>query len=97
MIEAENAQRPAIARTIAELCQERGPDKTACPSEVARALAGSNEKEWRKLMPAIRQEAIRLAGDGLIVIKRKGKPVDPHNFKGIYRLGIVTSDRDKSV
>lgn len=89
MSEADKERAERIARTMTELCLDRGPQKTVCPSEVARAIAGADEKEWRKLMPTIRQEAIRLAKAGELVIKRKGKPVDPDDFKGIYRLGIV--------
>ncbi|EAU42798.1 hypothetical protein FP2506_08151 [Fulvimarina pelagi HTCC2506] len=84
-----DATQADITQTILELCAERGTKKTACPTEVARLLAGSNEADWRKLMPAIRQEAIRLAKADRIVIKRKGKPVDPDDFKGIYRLAIA--------
>ena len=62
--------------------------KTICPSQVARALAGSDEKQWGLLMKPIRARAIALAQADQLVIKRKGKPVDPNEgFKGIYRLG----------
>ncbi|RFC65119.1 DUF3253 domain-containing protein [Fulvimarina endophytica] len=81
-----------IARTILTLCAERGPDKTVCPSEVARAIAGSDEKRWRRLMPTIRHQSIRLADKARIVIRRKGRVVDPHAFKGIYRLAIPAPD-----
>ncbi|WP_182084563.1 DUF3253 domain-containing protein [Aureimonas sp. ME7] len=75
-----------LRQTMLRMVEERGPDKTVCPSEVARALAGSNEKEWRLLMQPIRQEAVRLAEAGNLVIKRKGKPLAPADLKGIYRL-----------
>ena len=32
----------------------------------------------------------RLAGR--LVIYRKGKPVDPNDFKGVYRLGLPRQD-----
>jgi hypothetical protein len=31
---------------------------------------------------------VRLAKDGVIAIYRKGKPVDPDTFKGVYRIGL---------
>jgi len=40
----------------------------------------------------VRRAAISLADEGRIVIYRKGKPVDPHNFKGVYRIGLPYSD-----
>jgi len=35
---------------------------------------------------------VRLADAGRIVIYRKGKPADPHDFRGVYRLGLPRSD-----
>jgi hypothetical protein len=75
--------------TIHTLAAERGARKTLCPSEVARHLEGSDEKKWRLLMKPIRAQAVAMAEEGTIQITRKGKPVDPQNFKGIYRIRIV--------
>jgi hypothetical protein len=33
-----------------------------------------------------------LALAGRLVIYRKGKPVDPNDFKGVYRLGLPRHD-----
>ncbi len=73
----------AIRDAILELAAECGPGKSICPSEAARAV---DPGAWRGLMRAVRNEAIGLARDGRIVILRKGKPVDPSAFKGVYRL-----------
>lgn len=80
--------RAAILTAIAE----RGQGKTVCPSEIARQLGGSDEKVWRLLMAPIRVEAVRMAEGGELRILRKGRPVDPGNFKGIYRLTLPTED-----
>lgn len=80
-------QNDQIDTKIVELIAQRGQGKTICPSEVARSLAGSDEKKWRLLMKPIRARAIVLAEQQEIIISRKGKTVDPRNFKGIYRLG----------
>jgi len=76
-----------LSQTILSMLSERGPGKTICPSEVARAIAGSDEKQWRLLMKPIRAEAVRLAHEGQLTVRRKGKIVDPDDFKGIYRIG----------
>lgn len=78
-----------LAATVIELATERGVGKTICPSEAARALAGNNPENWSRLMPHIRHAAIRLMKEGRITILRKGRPVDPDDFKGIYRIAIV--------
>lgn len=76
-----NLVRDAILGLVAE----RGEGKTICPTEAARAVS---EAHWRKLLPDVRAEAVRLAESGKIAIYRKGKPVDPTDFKGVYRLGL---------
>ncbi len=85
-----------LTRKVYDLARQRGSDKTICPSEVARSIAGSDEKEWRKLMKPIRATAVAMAKAGLIDIRRKGKPVDPDNFKGIYRIGIAKAEEQSS-
>jgi len=78
----------SIRTAILEMAAARGDAKTFCPSEIARQIGGSDEKRWRLLMSPIRTEAVRLADEGAIVLLRKGRPVDPHDFKGIYRIRL---------
>jgi hypothetical protein len=73
-----------IAEEILRQTEARGPDKSICPSEVARAL----DPEWQKLMTAVRRAAIRLAEQGRIDILRKGRPVPPDGVKGVIRLRL---------
>lgn len=77
----------AIAETMLRLVAERGPGKTICPSEVARTLGGPHPDGWGPLMQPVRRVAVRLAKAGRLAILRKGRPVDPDDFRGIYRLG----------
>ncbi len=81
-----------VERTILRMVRERGPDKTICPSDAARALAGDKPDEWGPLMQPLRRVAVRLAKEGRLVIYRKGKQADPDDFKGIYRLGLPRDD-----
>ncbi|HRK24661.1 MAG TPA: DUF3253 domain-containing protein [Beijerinckiaceae bacterium] len=89
------ADSDTLARLEAEMLRlvaERGPDRTACPSEAARAIGGPHPDQWGPLMTPARRIAVRLAGEGRIVITRKGRPVDPNDFRGVYRLGLPRSD-----
>lgn len=72
-----------IADTIRDLLSQRDPDKTICPSEVARAL---RDDDWRDLMDPVRAEAAALADVSVIDITQKGEAVDPHNYAGPIRL-----------
>jgi hypothetical protein len=80
----------AIAAEILRQTTERGPAKSICPSEVARALA-AEEDAWRRLLGPVRATAIRLAREGQVEVLRKGKPVDPEaGIRGVIRLRIAT-------
>lgn len=84
-----------INEAILRLCTERGVGKTICPTEAARALAGDtggDDLAWRAWLPKVRSAAVGMAREGTIVIYRKGKPVDPDNFRGVIRLGLPRSD-----
>jgi hypothetical protein len=77
-----------IAASILEHVARHGPGRTLCPSEVARALAGGPESDWRSWLKPVRATAIRLAEQGRIGIYRKGRPVaDPAAVRGVIRLG----------
>lgn len=79
-----------IEAAILRLLDQAGADKTVSPADAARAL--SSGPEWHLQMPGVRRAAIRLALDGRLVIYRKGKPADPNDFKGVYRLGPARQD-----
>jgi hypothetical protein len=80
----------ALTAEILRQTAERGADKSICPSEVARALAPT-EEAWRRLLGPVRAAAIRLAREGRIEVLRKGKPVDPEaEIRGVIRLRIAT-------
>ena len=74
---------------ILRLLEERGEGKTICPSEAAKAVAGSEERaEWEPLMEAAREAAQRLVGEGKIVVTQKGRVVDGGTAKGAVRFRL---------
>ncbi len=73
-----------IEAAILALVEARGPTKSVCPSEAARALAPA----WQPLMGPVRRVAVQLARAGRIHILRKGKPVDPAEVRGVIRLRL---------
>ncbi len=81
-----------LEEAILGLIAARGPEKTICPSEAARAVGGDHPDGWGPLMPPIRRVAVRLAREGRIIITRKGRIVDPDDFRGVYRLGLPRED-----
>ncbi|BBF93016.1 DUF3253 domain-containing protein [Blastochloris tepida] len=84
-----DTEEATVANVILDLAAARGGG-TLCPTEAARAASGT--ADWHHLMPLVRRVAVRLALEGRIVITRKGKPVDPTDFKGVYRLGLPRND-----
>ncbi|MDP2803976.1 MAG: DUF3253 domain-containing protein [Phreatobacter sp.] len=81
-----------LQAAILHLTQGRGPDKSICPSEAAKHVAAARDVDWHSLMQPVRRAAIGLALEGRLVILRKGKPVDPADFRGVYRLTVPRED-----
>lgn len=70
---------------ILDVLGKLAPGKSASSEEVARAADNEN---WRRLTGHVRNTARGLARQGKIVVTRHGKPADPENFKGVYRLRL---------
>ncbi|MCX2574563.1 DUF3253 domain-containing protein [Pedobacter sandarakinus] len=75
-----------IAEKILSTAAQRGPEKTTCPSEIARMLFPEN---WRMHMKEVLQTAIDLHRDGKVEITQKGETVDVDHIKGPVRIRIV--------
>ncbi len=73
---------------IMSLLATRG-EKSICPTEAARVLAGNPaDNSWRAKLSPVRLAAQRLAKAGRIEILHKGKPVSPENARGVLRLRL---------
>jgi hypothetical protein len=73
-----------IADEIIRQTEALGASRSICPSDVARAL----DPDWRRLMTQVRRAAATLADAGRIDILRKGKPIPPHEMRGVIRLRL---------
>ncbi|MBX9926587.1 MAG: DUF3253 domain-containing protein [Hyphomicrobiaceae bacterium] len=74
-----------IELVILEMTEQRGPNKSICPSDVARRLAGDGD--WRAMMVDVRSVAVQLALAGKIAITQGGVPVHSTSVvKGPIRL-----------
>jgi Protein of unknown function (DUF3253) len=84
-----------LAQTLLALCAALGPAKSICPTDAAKAFARAREEDelaWRGHLHQVRARAVALARAGRLVIYRKGKPVDPNAFRGVYRIGLPHGD-----
>ena len=75
--------RARLREEILTLTEARGPGKSICPTEAARAV---RPEDWNRLMTETRRVAIQMAESGEIEILRKGKPVAPDEVRGVIRL-----------
>jgi len=71
-----------IKAALLDLALKRAPDKSFCPSEIARAMSD----DWRPLMPRIRSVAAKMPE---IAATQKGKPVHPLRAVGPIRLRLA--------
>ncbi len=86
---------PAVEAVIASLCARAPHGHTISPTDAAKAFAearGEDELGWRSHLGEVRRAAVRLALEGRLVIYRKGKVVDPADFRGVYRLGAPSAE-----
>ena len=74
-----------ILQSIMTMATRRGPDKSVCPSEIARSLF---PEDWRGHMQEIRDLARELHRDGKVLVTQQGIPVDPDHIKGPVRITI---------
>jgi hypothetical protein len=72
-----------IRKEILKLAEERGTEKTFCPSDVARAV---DKKNWRILLDQVRFVAGVLIHEGKIIATQAGKSVDINQSKGPLRF-----------
>ncbi len=75
----------AVRETILQMCAAAGLEGSVRPEDVAMELY---PEEWQSVLKRVRLFAKQLAQMGEIEILRKGKPVDPDDFKGVIRLRI---------
>ena len=62
-------------------------------SGVITAVGGDGPLRCRLLdMGLIPRTAVKLMKEGRLVITRKGRPVDPDDFRGVYRLSLPSSE-----
>jgi hypothetical protein len=93
--QSSQAVDAALEAAILALLNQRGRDKTICPSEAARKVAsevaGSGEarEAWQPLMEPARAAARRLHAAGRLRILQGGHPVDPSHARGPIRLQLL--------
>ena len=91
----DKPERLPLEETILRLCADRGADKSICPTDAAKAFAqarGEDDLAWRRWLTQVRSTAVGMARQGRLIIYRKGKPADPDDFRGVYRLGLPRSE-----
>jgi hypothetical protein len=85
----DSPQAIRLEDSILEVLVRAGSATLSAP-EIAHAIAP--EGDWHGLLVPIRRAAVSLAHAGRLVIYRKGKPADPSDFRGVYRLGLPRQD-----
>lgn len=78
----------AVVETIIQMAAAASTDSYIRPEDVAMDLY---PEAWQTLLKRIRLTARQLAEVGHVEILRKGQPVDPNDFKGVYRIRITES------
>jgi hypothetical protein len=75
-----------VEETLLALLSQVREGESISPNDVAKAVDPEN---WRRELPKVKAVAIGLARQGRIDLLRKGKPADPDDVRGIYRLRMA--------
>ncbi|MGA9659477.1 MAG: DUF3253 domain-containing protein [Asticcacaulis sp.] len=75
-----------IEETLLGLLSQVRDGESISPNDAAKAI---DAEGWRRELPKVRAVIIRLAREGRIEVLRKGKPVEPEGFKGVYRVRLA--------
>lgn len=76
--------------TILSLLASRALGSTICPSEVARALAGGADTQWRDAMLMVHAAVDGLLLGEVVQLSWKGKPLVSRS--GPYRIAIAAKN-----
>jgi Protein of unknown function (DUF3253) len=87
-------QTKQIQHEILRLLSKRAATSSICPSDAARSL-GATEKQWRELMPQVRQVAYEMAVRGEIEVTQRGVVVRADEARGAIRLRLVRKATDE--
>jgi len=74
-----------VEETLFDLLSQVRKGESISPNQVAKAIDAIN---WRRELPKVRAVIIGLARQGRLEVLRKGKPIEPEGFKGIYRVRL---------
>jgi hypothetical protein len=74
-----------VEAAIFDALDKVGPGKSISPEEVARTV---DPEGWRRQLGKVRGVAVGLARAGRLTITRHGKPADPDDFKGVWRMRL---------
>ncbi len=80
----EHSLHERLVATVRALLRHRDPERTICPSDIARTVGGSS---WRRLMDAARDVAAELHDAGVVQVLQRGEAVDPRTARGPVRIG----------
>ena len=94
-VQKAQASQAELEQAILTLLAERGRNKTICPSEAAKLVAGdprqkckTTRRDWEALMEPARAAARHLATQKKLLITQHDRPVDPATAKGPIRLRL---------
>jgi hypothetical protein len=77
----------AIFETLSKADPKGVGGKSVEPSDVAKHI---QTEQWQRVLPKVRATALHLMRQGRLTITKKGKVVDPANFRGVTRLRLPT-------
>jgi hypothetical protein len=96
MLDTDDSLADRIRECMLDLLVQRGPGRSICPSEVARALAVHIGCRWQDLMRPVRTVAAMLADNSTLEAIQHEAVVDIRDVRGPIRLRLRTLPGQRS-
>ena len=79
-----------VEETLLGLLSQLRTGDSISPNQAAKAI---DQVNWRRELPKVRAVIIGLARQGKLEVLRKGKPIEPEGFKGVYRVRLPMAEQ----
>ncbi|HEY0435115.1 MAG TPA: DUF3253 domain-containing protein [Phenylobacterium sp.] len=81
-----------VEAAIFDVLGRLAPGKSVSPEDIARSV---DPEGWRRQLSRVRGTAVGLARQGRLTITRHGKPADPDDFKGVWRVRLPDAEANE--
>lgn len=96
----DSRKEDALAQKIMEMVSD---GSAVLPQDVAKSFFADHRRAkdpadaWRRYLNPVKQQMIYLARQGRVeIVRKKGEPVDPNDFRGVVRIRLPGAEKSEA-